>query len=305
MRFMILFALVAMSTVSLAWTNDATGEMLQARYQYAACNVDYAEEWLSMREGCGHRNNATVFDSSEYVEDLREDLDDIKEAADEEDQFEFGVSMFQYGGNSLRLLGAVVTDAFDHKNMHFFSCVRDDEKPLMDELDECKHRAMEMERTASKKYVGNEIEYAKDQIDELDSLGADTTGMDEVVSEADVLVDDIDPAFDTDEAGQVRELHLRHSRLVLLFRMQKMLATIDYARPLIEESTNTNKEEILEEMDALEADIEETLGDCEYSAVVEDNGDYGMDNFQCWNDSLYLFQDFNSIKLMILEGIFS
>ena len=82
MRFAILFVLVAMSAVSFAWTNEATGEMLQARYQYAACNVDYAEEWLSMREGCGHRNNVSVFDSSEYVEDLNDDLEDLQEVQD-------------------------------------------------------------------------------------------------------------------------------------------------------------------------------------------------------------------------------
>ncbi|MFH1393869.1 MAG: hypothetical protein ABII71_04330 [Candidatus Micrarchaeota archaeon] len=306
MKFVILFVLVAMSTFSFAWTNEATGEMLQARYQYAACNVDYAEEWLSMREGCGHRNNASVFDSSEHMEDIREDLADLKEAADEDDQFEFGVAMFQYGGHSVRLLGALLGDAFDgHKNMHFFSCVRDDEKPLMDDLEDCKHNAMEQERTASKKYVGNEIRYANDQVDELDRLGANTDGMVEVIGYGDELEADIDRAFDSGETSEIRALYLRHSRILLLFRMQKMLSTIDYARPMIEASSNSNKEEVLEDMDQLEGDIEDSLADCEYSAEVDDLGEYGGQNFECWEDSLDLFDDFNGIRMKILGGIFS
>ena len=304
MKKMIL-VLIAFAGLVSAWYNPATPDMLEARYEYSKCDVEYAKDWLSMREDCGDDNNVTVFDSSEYVDDLDDDLEDIEEAADEGDQFEFGVGMFKLGADSLDLLGAIVKDAFTNKTLDFFSCVRDGEKPLQDDRDDCRLDAMEKEREASKDYVNNEIDYANDQIEELDEKGADTRGMEGVVDHAEELVDDADDAFDTGDPKEVRKLHLRHSRIVLLFRMEKMLSTIDYAKPIIEESDNSNKEEILEKMDELEVDIEEALEECEYSDEVDNNFDYSRDNLNCWDDSLDLFDEFNSIRLLILGGLIS
>jgi len=287
-----------------AWYNPATPDILDARYEYTDCNVEYTKDWLSMREDCGEEKNVTVFDSSDYVDELDDDMDDLRDAADEGDQLEFGTTMFKLGLDSLDLLGAIIKDAFDHKTLDFFSCVRDGEEPLMDDRDECRLDAMEMERDAAKDYLENELDYAEEQIDDLSEDGLDTSGMEEVIDYGDELMDDIDPAFDTGDVKEVRKLYLRHSRLVLVFRMEKMLATIDYARPIIEDGNNGNKEEILERADELEEDIENLLDECEYSAEVDDNFDYGTDNGSCWADALVIFRDFNSIQLLILEGIF-
>jgi hypothetical protein len=304
MKRILSLVLVLLAGLSSAlWTNDALPDMLEARYEHAACNVEYADEWLSMREGCAEQEDVPVFDSSDYMDALEDDLGDLKEAADEGDRFEFGLAMLQLGADSLDLLGAIFQDALDDKNLAFFACVRDGEKPLMDDRDDCRADAMELERDASKDYVNNEIEYAEDQIDDLDDLGADTSGMEEVVEHAEELVDDIDPAFDTGEVKEVRKLHLRHSRLVLLFRLEKMLAVIDYAEPIIEDSNNDNKEEVLDRGDELRDDTEELLDQCEYDDEVDNNFDYGRDNLECWDDAIDLFKEFNSLRMLLLEGI--
>ncbi len=304
MRILVMFLLLS-GSICFATTNDAVPAMLDARYDFAACNVEYADDWLEMREQCGVEEEVDVFDSSDYMEELHEDLAEMREAADDGDQLEFGLEALQLGLDSLDLLGAVFVDALDHKTLSFFSCVREGEEPLMEARDECRSAAFDKERAAATDYVNNEIDYANEQIADMEELGADTSGMEQVVQQGEELVDDIDPAFDTEDVTEIRKLHLRHSRLVMLFRAEKMLATIDYARPEIEDSSNSNKEEILEAMDELEDDIDAWLTQCEYSADVEDNGDYGRDNLECWDDSLDLYEDFHAISVLILEGILS
>lgn len=302
---MVLAVLLMFSTV-FAYQNEATGDMLEARYEYVKCDVDYAKAWLSMREVCGNDENITVFDSSEYVDELDEDLDEMKDAADDVDQVEFGLAGFQLGVDSLDLLGAVIKDAFTNKTGAFFSCVRDGEKPLIDDRDECRAGALQMEKVAAMEYVNNELDYAEGQMEELDELGADTSGMEEVVAEGDELLGDAEIVYDEGDPKEVRKLHLRHSRLVLLYRMEYMLATVEYAKPVIEEGNNGNKEEILDAMDELEDDLNDALGECEYSSDIP-NGkmfEYGSQNGECWADSVSMFADFNEIKLLILEGIF-
>ena len=302
-RILALVLVVLLGSVG-AWYNPATPDILDARYDYTECNVEYTKEWLSMREDCGEQEDVDVFDSSDYVDELDEDMEELRDAADDGDQLEFGTTMFKLGLDSLDLIGAVIRDALDHKTLDFFSCVRDGEEPLMDVRDDCRADAMEKERDAAKDYVRNELDYAEEQIDELDEKGADTSGMEEVIDHGEELIDDIDPAFDTGDVKEVRKLHLRHSRLVLIFRLEKMLATIDYARPIIEDGNNGNKEEILERMDALDEDIEALVeGTCEYSSTVDNNFNYGRENLECWDDSLDLFDEFLAIGALILDGV--
>jgi hypothetical protein len=160
-----------------------------------------------------------------------------------------------------------------------------------------------LEKDAAKDYVNNELDYAEDQIEDLDDLGADTSGMEDVVRLGDELVDDIDDAYDTGDTKEVRKLHLRHSRLVMLFRLEKMLSVIDYTEPIIEASDNDNKDEVLDRGDELRDDIEDLLVQCAYDDEVDDNFDYGKDNLECWDDSLDIFKEFNALRVLLLEGI--
>jgi len=297
-------AVLLMCGLSFAWQNQATGDVLQARYEYVKCDVDYAKDWLSMREDCGEQENVTVFDSSGYIEELDEGLVDLKDAADDVDQLDFGLTGWKMGADALDLLGAVIADAFKNKTLAFFSCVREDEKPLMTEQKECRAGALQQEKVAAIEYVNNELDFANGKIEELDRLGADTSGMEAVVGDGYELLDDVEAGYGSGDPKEVRKLHLRHSRLVLLFRMEQMLATVDYARPVIEAGSNGNKEEILEEMDELEEDINKALDECGYSAQVGNINSYGAQNAECWADSVSLFADFNSIQRLILEGIF-
>ncbi|MBU0532029.1 hypothetical protein KKB44_00900 [Candidatus Micrarchaeota archaeon] len=299
-RLLIFFVLLA--GLSSAWTNDALPDILNARYEYVSCDVNYADEWLSMREDCADQEEVPVFDSSDYMSTLEDDLDDLKEAADEADKFEFGLAAVQIGVDSLDLLGAIFLDALNNKTMDFFSCVRDGEQPLMEDRNDCRADAMELEREASKDYVNNELDYANEQIVDLEETGADTSGMEEIVDYGEELIDDIDPAFDSGDIKEVRKLYLRHSRLVLLFRLEKMHSTINYVEPIIESGHNDNKDEILERGDDLRDDVEDLLVQCEYSDEVDDNWDYARDNLECWGDSLDLFEEFMALGALILEG---
>jgi len=292
--------------VSFAYQNEATGDILNARYEYVKCDVDYAKDWLSMRENCADEENVTVFDSSEYVEDLDDDLADMKEAADDVDQLDFGLSSIQLGAHSLDLLGAVIVDALQNKTLAFFSCVREGEPALIEERDECRSAALQQEKVAAIAYVNYEIDDAEEQMAKLEEVGADTSGMEAVIAEGYELLDDAEIVYDEGDPQEVRKLHLRHTRLVLLYRMEYMLATVDYARPIIEDSNNGNKEEILDKMDELEDDLNDALDECAYSADISDGEmlGYGSQNVECWADSVSMFADFNEIQVLILEGIF-
>ncbi|MDD5172222.1 MAG: hypothetical protein PHF60_04275 [Candidatus ainarchaeum sp.] len=302
MKPLLVLALVALAGVSAAWTNGALPDMMDARYDYAVCNVDYATDWLSMREDCADSTDVPVFDSSSYVTDLEDDLGDLEEAKDEANQVEFGLGMWQLGADSLELIGAVFQDAFTNKTGEFFSCVREGEAPLIEVHDTCFDAAMEKERDVSKDYVNNELEYANGQIAELQAVGADTSDMEEIVEDGETLVDDIDPAFDTKNPTEIAKLYARHSRLVLLFRLEQMVATIDYAKPIIEAGNNENKDEILSRGTALRDDTEELISECAYSADVENNFEYGRQNLECWDEALDLYQEFNALGGLILEG---
>lgn len=300
MKQMALFLLVLACSAFAA--NGALPAILDARYDYASCDVEYAKDWLSMREGCADAENVPVFDSSGSVDDLDDDLADLREAADDASQLEFGLASLQLGADSLKLLGDIVKDAFQNKTLAFFSCVREGEKPLMESRDECRMDALDKEKTAAKSYVENEIIQANSEIESLDDLGADTSGMESVVEKGGELADDIYPAYESGNITRIASLHLRHSRIILLFRAEQMLAVLDYAEPKIEAGNNDNKDEILSRGRALRDDVESLISQCEYSATVENNFEYGRENLECWDDGLDLLQEFNSIRMLILEG---
>lgn len=300
MKILALFLLVVGGAAFAA--NDALPSILDARYDYASCDVAYAKDWLSMREGCADDANVPVFDSSDNVDDLGDDLADLRDAADDGSGLEFGLASVQLGADSLELVGDVIKDAFTNKTPAFFSCVRDGEKPLMETRDECRQDALDKEKSAAKTYVENEIDQANRDIDSLDSIGADTSGMESVVENGEDLIDDIYPAYESGNITKITSLHLRNSRLVFLFRAEQMLAVLNYAEPLIEAGNNDNKDEILSRGRALRDDVESLVEQCEYSADVDDNFDYGRTNLECWDDGVDLMQEFNSIRLLILEG---
>ncbi len=293
---------IALFAAAFAWTNDALPEVLEARYELARCNVIYAEDWIGMRESCAEDEEVPVFDADPYLEDMNDDLDDMAEAAAQPSQLEFGLAGLQLGVDSLDLLGAIFVDAFQNKTLPFFSCVRDGEKPLMEELDGCKVEARVLEQAAAHSYLGNELEHAEDIMKGLEDQGVETSGMQEIVDYGTELDGDIDAGFESGDNREISALYMRHSRLVLLFRLEQMLAVINYAEPIIEDSNNGNKEEILERGSDLRDDTEALLDECEYSAEVENNADYSRQNLECWDDAIDLYQEFNALKWLILGG---
>jgi hypothetical protein len=297
-RFLILLMVLA----SFSFANDAMPDMLEARAEYVACDVEYAEEWLEMREGCGDEANVSVFDSSEYLADMKDDLESLRENARDGDRLSFGLDMLQLAGHSLKLIGEVVKDALDHKNLAFFACVRDAEPELKDERSDCREDAIDMEKAAAKDYVQNELDDAEELIDTYDAIGIDTGEMEAVVEDGEDLMGEIDGGYEAYDPVEIRALHLKHSRLILLFRCEQMLAVIDYAKPIVEASGNDNKEEVLERAEDLEDDIMAITSACEYEATVDDNADYAEENLECWDEAIDAFQEFNGLRLLLLQG---
>lgn len=298
-----LFILLILALASLSYANTAMPGMLEARAEYVACDVGYAEDWLEMRELCADDEGVPVFDSSGYVDDLKEDLEDLRDDAKDGDRLSFGLNIVQLAGHSLELIGAVVKDAFDHKTLAFFACVREGEQPLMDDRDDCRQDAIDMEKDAAKDYVQNELDDAGDLISIYDARGIDTSGMQDVVDQGEELIDDIDDGYGSYDPKEIRALHLRHSRLVLLFRAEQMLAVIEYAEPIVEASNNDNKDEVLERSGELKDDIKDIMQQCEYEDTVDDNADYAEENLECWDDALDAFREFNDLRLLLLRGV--
>jgi hypothetical protein len=297
-----LILVMLLMIAGMSFANDALPDVLEARADYVSCDVDYAKDWLSMRESCGIEENVSVFDSSSYVEELEDDLEDLYDAAEDGNRFSFGLNILEIAGDSLKLIGEVVKDALDHKTFAFFSCVREGEPSLKDDRTDCREDAIDKEKIAAEDYVNFELDAANDEIQILDAKGVKTSGMEETVEYGEELVDDIDSAYSTYDPQEIQKLHLRHSRIVFLFRAEQMLAVINYAEPIIEASNNDNKEEILERGDELRDDVEDLLEICEYSDEVEVNSEYAKENLECWEDGMDSLKEFNDLRWLILEG---
>jgi len=296
-----LILLLALAGMAFAWTNDALPEVLDAQYDYSACNVQFAKDFVEMREACAETHGETVFDSSDYISDLDDSLADVKDAADDGDGLQFNGAMWTLRAEMLSLGAAVVGDALTNKSADFRGCVLGGTDELDDALESCRSDAFQKGKTAATDYVNNELEYANGQIDDLDGLGADTSGMQTVVDQGEALVDDIGPAFDSEDPAEVSKVYQRHSRLVLLFRLEKMVAVMDYAEPIIEAGSNRNKDELLDDMADLRGDTVDLLDECEYSETV--GSDYGLKNLGCWSEGLALMGRFNSLQALYLGGV--
>jgi len=297
----ILLALLVFA-VTFAWTNPAIGEVLEARYEYTACNVEWGKDFVSLREDCAVEENVSIFDSSEYIEEIDENLADLKDAAEEPDQLEFGLVSIALGADLIELGLKVVGDAFDGKNLQFFACVDEGKDPLKTELEECRVLAYDKGEAASTHYVENDLEYAEGIVAELEIQGVDTSKMEAVLEDGEELLEDIPEAYDTQDPIEIRKLELRHSRLVDLFHLERMAAITEYAIPVVEAGNYQDKEELVEDMNALYEELEETIEQCEYSSDVENNFEYGSDNIECWSETWTLWGEFTSLKNRIIFG---
>ena len=81
-----------------------------------------------------------------------------------------------------------------------------------------------------------------------------------------------------------------------------MLAVIDFAKPIVAASNNDNKEEVLDRADGLESDIMAITSACEYDSTVDENAKYAEENLECWDDAIDAFQEFNDLRLLLLQG---
>ena len=297
----ILLALLVLAA-TFAWANPAWPEILEARYDYTACNVEWAKDYVDLREDCAEEENVSIFDSSEYIEEIDENLADLKDAAEEGDQLEFGLTSFALGADMIELGLVVVGDAFQNKTLSFFACVDEGKDPLKSELEECRAEAYEKGESATTHYMENDLDYANDIIEELDEQGIETSEMESVVEEGDELLEDIPAAFDSQDNVEIRALNLRHSRLVDLFHLERMSAITEYAIPIVEAGNYQDKEELVDDMEDLNEEIEGLLVECEYSSEVENNFEYGSDNLDCWAETWDIWEEFNSLKMRIIFG---
>lgn len=295
----ILLALVLIAA-TFAWNNPAWPEVLDARYSYAECNVQFAKDFVEVREECAEEEDVPIFDSSEYIEDIDDNLEDLKDAAEDDDRLEFGLTQFALGADLLGLGLAIVGDAFEDKNAGFFECVQDDKEPVLDELDECREGAMEKAESAATHFLENDLGHAEGIMEDLEDEGVDVSGMESVLDDGYELLDDIPAAYEEDKPAEARALQLRHSRLVGLFHLERMSAICEYAIPILEDGGYD--EGLIEDVESLKEDIQDTIDECEYSPDVENNNDYANQNLDCWADTWDLYEEFVSLKNGILFG---
>ena len=295
----LLLALVLIAA-TFAWSNPAWPEVLEARYAYADCNVQFAKDFVELREECAEEEDVPIFDSSEYIEDIDDNLADLKDAAEDDDRLEFGLTQFVLGADMLELGLKIVGDAFTNKTAGFFDCVQSNKEPVEDDLKECREGAMEKAESAATHFLENDLEHAEGIMEDLEDDGVDVSGMQAVIEDGDELLEDIPAAYEEDNPTEVRKLTLRHSRLVDLFHLERMSAICEYAIPILEDGNYD--EELVEEVEELNSDIEELIGDCEYSADVENNNEYANENLDCWADTWDLYEEFVSLRNEILFG---
>lgn len=296
MRLFIAFLLMA----AAAFAHE--GGIMEARTEYVSCDVEYTKDWLAMREGCAGDADVPVFDSSGNVDAIEGALADMKDAASADNHATFGVAALKLGGESLKLVGEVVKDAFDHKNAQFFSCVRAGEIPLKEDQEDCHLDALSLEKEAVKDAFEEEISAGEGKVEEFQSKGLGTSGMEDVLGYGEELVDDVDAAYGSGDRAEIRAIHHRHFRLAFLFRAEAVLSVVRYAKPVIEAGNNDNKEEILESTEAVEEDIEDLIEMCEYSDDVSDEYAYVKTNAECWDEGVDILEEFNDIGELIREG---
>ena len=256
----ILLALVLIAA-TFAWNNPAWPEVLEARYAYDECNVNFAKDFVELREECAEEEDVPIFDSSEYIEDIDDNLADMKDAAEDDDRLEFGLERFALGANMIELGLAIVGDALTDKTLGFFECVQSNKEPAEDGLEECRADALDLAEDAATHFLENDLEHAEGIMEDLEDDGVDVSGMETVLEDGEELLDDIPEAFEEDNPSEVRALQLRHSRLVDLFHLERMSAICEYAIPILEDGDYD--EELIEEVEELNEAIQDTIYDCE------------------------------------------
>ncbi len=296
-----LILLLVVLGIAFAWTNAALPAVLNSEYKYTECNVKFAQDIVDTRGHCAKDNGDTFPDFSANMGRIDGDMESAKSAADSGNGLVFGASMFSARAEMLGLGLAVVGDGFTNKSSGFRSCANKDNDKKNEDLKHCQSGAFKDGKSAANDYVGNEIEYGNSQIGELNATGADTTGMEKRAREGEELKVDIPGAYDSEDVKQVSDLYARHSRIILLFRLEKMVAVIDYAKPVIEAGNNTNKDKLVEQMDGIKADTQDLINECEYSKSVD--AGYAAKNTQCWTEGLSLMQRFNALYTLYFAGV--
>lgn len=285
---------------SFAWANPAATDMMEAEHGYAACNVQFAKEYVDLRKGCGRLHEMPVFDFSGRMEKIEDALGDAQEGAGQGNRLEYGEAMFRLNANMAGLALEVIGDALTNKSHAYRNCVQKDVDPLTNRLAECRAGAFEAGRGAAHRYLANDIAHGEAKVAELKAMGADTMGMENVLVLAEGLDGDMDAAYGSNQVPEVAKIYKRHSRLVLLFRLEHMMAVMGYAEPIINAGGNSNKDELLEEIADLKGEIEGLIDECGYSADV-DSG-YGAKNNRCWVEALSLMQRFNALRTLYWAG---
>lgn len=291
---------VALLAVSFAWVNPGQTKLLEAEYDYVACNAQFAEDFVALREHCALLHDVPIMDSSDYLDDINNALADARTAIDEGNAVEYGTAMWTARTEMLALGLAVVGDAFHDKSVAFFNCVQNGTAPVKEDLETCRASAFDTGKEGAHEYLAAEMEQGNVEAAELSAMGADVVGMERVLDYGDGLDGDIDAAFDSHDTAEVTRLYQRNNRLVLLFRLEKMISVMDFAEPIIEAGNNGNKEELLERIADLKGDTSELAEECAYSPDV--GAGYALKNGECWSDALALMARFNSLQALYWSG---
>ena len=298
MKRLVLF--VALLAACFAWANPAQQKMLGAEYDYVACNAQFAHDYVAMKDNCALVHEVPVMDSSGYLRRIDDALSDAQGALNDSDGIGFGAAMWTARTEMLALGLATVGDAFQNKSVGFFNCVQNRTAPLKEDLDTCRASAFDKGKEAAHEYLADELDEGNGEVAGLQAMGADTMRMERILEYGQELDGDINSTFDTHDTAQVDKLYQKNTRLILLFRLEKMISVMNYAEPIIDAGNNGNKEQLLEKIADLRGDTEGLADYCAYSSDVGTG--YALKNGECWNDGLALMARFNALQALYWAG---
>jgi len=299
---LLLFLLV--STAFAFYQNPALPDVLAARAAFAACRVDYAINNLNSISQCYSDNGATPPDFSSHISALTGDKSALQEAASRGNLTDFNSALQKVRGDLQAALQAVISlrgqaGLNASQRVAILTCARSQRATHNATLGSCISSSVEAGKSAATSYINNQISRANEDIANLSARGIDTAALSAILGAGNGLLAQIDAVSDVEG---LRSIHLQHSRLAVNYRLDRILAILRWAQPQIAASNNTNKDEIVSRMGALQGSIQSTLAKCPVSTDTSDPASYGEKNRECWSSLRTIAQEAQAIRELIRSG---
>ncbi|MEM3031241.1 MAG: hypothetical protein QXH27_05930 [Candidatus Micrarchaeia archaeon] len=300
MRAVLLLLAIA-STVLAFYQNPTLPDVLAARASFAACRIDYAINNLNSISRCYSENGASPPDFSLYTSALQADKSALQSAANRS-EFQAALdrmrSDLQAAFQAVRgLRGQPGLNASQRAAV--LACARSQRSAHNATLGGCISSAIEAAKAASKSFINNQITRANEDIANLSGRGIDTAALSALVGGGNGLLTEVDAVSN---AFGFHSIALQDSRLAVNYRLERILAILRWAQPQLAASNNTNKDEIVSRMGALQGTVQSTLAQCPVSSDTSDPEAYREKNSECWSELRTIAQEAQAIRELVRTG---